>query len=59
MHAGLDDEVDLLFKLQAVVCHRGEMISSGHYVVYLRNPEDNDEWWLFDDNDVGPVITQF
>ena len=37
-----------------MACHVGETISSGHYVAYVKRPE-NGRWYKFDDDKVTSV----
>ncbi|CAH1989720.1 unnamed protein product [Acanthoscelides obtectus] len=43
------------YTLQAVLTHRGRSSSSGHYVGWVRQSEDN--WIKCDDDNVSPVTT--
>ncbi|KJE93956.1 hypothetical protein CAOG_04665 [Capsaspora owczarzaki ATCC 30864] len=41
-------------RLVAIVCHRGETSTSGHYVTYAAN--EYDDWVLFDDTNTPTVV---
>lgn len=44
------------YTLQAVLTHKGRSSSSGHYVSWIRQNEDN--WFKFDDDIVSSVTTE-
>ena len=44
---------DYIYDLFAVNCHIGRS-SSGHYLSYCKNFNDN-KWYCFDDNNVIPI----
>lgn len=44
------------YTLQAVLTHKGRSSSSGHYVGWIRNANDN--WFKCDDDNVSPVPTE-
>lgn len=41
---------DATYILKAVSVHRGESMKSGHYVTYVREHKDSEDWVLFDDD---------
>ena len=44
------------FHLQAVVCHQGPRVNSGHYVTYIRNRDANNARWIVaSDSNVSTV----
>lgn len=42
------------YELYAVLTHRGLDADGGHYVAWIRQSDDPDDWLLFDDNKVTP-----
>ncbi|GAB1603127.1 ubiquitin carboxyl-terminal hydrolase 14-like [Argonauta hians] len=44
------------YELKAVLTHKGRSSSSGHYVAWIR--KKNDEWIMFDDDRVSPILSE-
>jgi len=44
------------YELQAVLTHKGRSSSSGHYVAWVRRK--NDEWIMFDDDNVSGITSE-
>jgi ubiquitin C-terminal hydrolase len=49
--ASKPDSVDYEYELQGVLVHSG-IAQGGHYYSFIREPEDVNKWYLFDDDDV-------
>merc|ERR1712150_408204 len=44
------------YELQAVLTHKGRSSNSGHYVAWVRRK--NDEWIMFDDDNVSGITSE-
>ncbi|XP_014784803.1 ubiquitin carboxyl-terminal hydrolase 14 [Octopus bimaculoides] len=44
------------YELKAVLTHKGRSSSSGHYVAWIR--KKGDEWIMFDDDKVSPILSE-
>lgn len=43
-----------VYDLYAVLTHQGRSLQGGHYVAFVRQSEDENDWLLFDDEKVTP-----
>ena len=68
---GLPAEFQGLYELFAVVTHKGRDADGGHYMAWVKAPEphgkvekiadsdeDNEDWFVFDDDEVSPCKTE-
>jgi len=66
---GLPDEFQGLYELYAVVTHKGREADGGHYMAWVKadpgkgggkndGEEDDDGWFVFDDDEVSPCRTE-
>lgn len=47
-----------VYKLTAMVTHKGRAADSGHYKAYVRESVDSDNWRCFDDDKVSEHSTE-
>jgi ubiquitin C-terminal hydrolase len=53
-----EDVLNENYHLSSIIYHKGEFVNSGHYVTLAKNYTTN-EWHLFDDKSVSPVVNLF
>jgi len=47
-----------IYDLWAVVSHRGRSSDGGHYISFVRQSADEDDWLEFDDDKVSPRTSE-
>jgi ubiquitin carboxyl-terminal hydrolase 14 len=68
---GLPDDFQGVYELFAVVTHKGRDADGGHYMAWVKakqnagevqkigdSDQDNDDWFVFDDDEVSPCKTE-
>ena len=55
---GIPADFSGMYELFGIVTHKGRDADSGHYIGWVRQAEESDMWWKFDDDVVSEVHTQ-